>query len=156
MVSFPQTIAEVSEDVINSPRFIAIAAIFVKSEQQKCTDEIAKMEERCQQYGDTGINLDPVVASSPSEIGRNPPADSSDDVQTNPRAYAMALSHSRSDDCNRRNVQTAHIDEVRNEIYKIDKKSLADQPSDVPELTFIGPVSELFADAIDYRNYRLI
>lgn len=43
----PQTFAEVTETVIEHPGFIALTAAFLKAEQWKCTNEKAKIEERC-------------------------------------------------------------------------------------------------------------
>lgn len=67
-----------------------------------------------------------------------------------------AASHSSSHQYSRRNAKTAHVDEVRHEIYKIDKKNRVHQPVDSPGLTVIRLVNELFADAFDCWDYRFM
>lgn len=42
-----QTIAEVKEAVIDNPGLVAQTAALVNSEQRRCTEENARMEERC-------------------------------------------------------------------------------------------------------------
>lgn len=78
-----QTIAKLTEAVIDNHGLIASPATHIYSEQQKFTDKKPKFEERRWQYVDTGMIRDPDVASEPSGIDKKPPADIFGNIKTN-------------------------------------------------------------------------
>lgn len=68
----------------------------------------------------------------------------------------METSQTNSDYVNRTNLQLPCVGDCRHETYKTKTKNRVDQPSEAADQIDIRPVSELFADVVDYRDYRLI
>lgn len=144
------------EVISDSHEFISSTAVIVKPESWKYFDEGAEIQERCRQYVEAIMKLDPFLALNTSKIVEKPTTDISNDVRINPASYSMATSHSCNNHNNRRNAQPAHVAKMRHETYTIGKKNRIELPSDVLGLTVIRPVNELYADPVDYRSYRLI
>lgn len=145
--------AQIAEVVIDNAGVTAPTAALAKLKQRKYTDEVAKIEERCSQYVEARMKLYPVAASHPSEIGKKLPTDISDDVETSPRTYPAATSRNNKDHCNPRHAQSAR--ESGYKTYNVNNYDYIDQPLDVPSLTVIRPVNEMFANIVDHHSCRL-
>lgn len=68
----------------------------------------------------------------------------------------MATSRISSDHNIPANEESVHIGKLRHKPYNIKNKSLFDQPSDVPGVTVIRPMNEMFLNAVYYQNYITI
>lgn len=81
-----ETIAYITEAVIDNYRLIAPTSIFVKLKNCRCENKRAKIKECCLQYVETGIKIHTVVVSNASRIVLKAPAYIFDDIKTDPRS----------------------------------------------------------------------
>lgn len=100
------------------------------------------------------MKLNHVAGSNPSEITENMPADTLDDLRTNPNANFTETSRNSCVQYNPKWVQPTHVAKYRHETYKSNKKNRADQQRKVTDLTMIRRMSERFSKVVDYRDYR--
>lgn len=99
--------------------------------------------------------MDPHPVLVPSEGGDQPPNDIYDDKKS-PQAYS--IQHSQPGYVNEwQNGRTFHVVPVNtiNKPYKYKLVQLCqlDYPPDVPSVTVIKPVNEVFAHAVTYQIY---
>lgn len=85
-LSSGQTIAEITEVVIDHPGLIAPTTALVRSERQKCTDQRAEIEELYRRYLEAEMKLDRAGTSNLSEVAEKPPTDIFESVRTNRNA----------------------------------------------------------------------
>lgn len=121
VMRLPQITAEVTEAVVDNPRFTVPTAALVTLELRKCTDKRAKIEGRCPQYIKAVMKLNFIAVSNRSKLVGNTPSNVFNDVKTNSRVYSMETLLSDSDYHNRENAQPANVDKYHQETYKTNK-----------------------------------
>lgn len=146
-------------EVINNPRFVALVTALTKSEQRKIVMKQGKINDRGRQFVDAGTKTDLRIVVIPSEGSKQLPSDFFDDDKTKPCAYSMKQSIPRfaSDWYDPRPSRAESGSKNRNPSNKESAfKAKFKYSPDVRGMIVIKPAKELFADPVDYRNYRLI
>lgn len=147
-----------SDAVIDNLGFITQVAALVRFKQRGLAAEKGNIEDRFRQFVGAGIMSNPRQVSVVSEGSDRTPTDNSDDT-TNPRTYSIQQSElGYEHDWHDARTSYAVSGEARNKPYrnKLARPYKRKYPPDVPAMTVIKPVSELFANSLDYRNYNLI
>lgn len=126
-----------------------------KVEQQNYTDQLDRIDDKSQKYVLDGMKIDPVANTNPSDNWQTTVHLYFRRRQKRTQRRTMTASRRRSNSHNPMHVQPAHNGHFRPP-YKAVNNHPVDQYSYVPDLPFIRPVNEVFADDVDYRNYALI
>lgn len=79
----PATLKMITDAMLDIPGFIAPVATLVKSEHSRLTTKHNKIDVQCRQFMALGANSGRAMAAQMSEQVEEPPADVSDDAETN-------------------------------------------------------------------------
>lgn len=131
-----------------------MVAALVGSEQQKSAAEQAIFEDRRRQFVEAGIKMNPWPTPVALEGGDRPPNYISDDKR-NPRAYSIKRFQWDYKNWNETGPARAVPASTKIRPYRSmpAPSSEPENPTDVSGAPVLKPVSELFADAVDYLKY---
>lgn len=133
-------------------------ATLFKAESHIISEEQTNAGKRGRQFIAASMKVDQVTASVPSAESEGSPTDISDEKKTSSQALLMSKLSSGSDcyKCEPPRNQPRTKSRLDNKNTKTTIVSCNEVPSEVPGLVAIQPVNKLLADAVKYRNYRLI
>lgn len=137
---------------------ITLATAPLKAKRRKITKEQTNAKERGRQFIEVGTKVDLLTASIPSVESKRPRTDISGEKRKSPQAHPISKLSSDSDWYNCVPPGTpppakSRHDNKKTTVTIISRNEIS---SEVPGLVVFQPVNELFADAVDYLNFRLI
>lgn len=140
VLNSPEFISRFFDAIIDNPGFIAPVVTLVKSEQQKLVIKLAKNEDRCPKFVEAGTKMDPHPVPVLSKESYRPPTDISTTRRTDELTFSTLAMGLREWMARCKTIPCRKFE------YSLE----------VPGVTVIKPMNEVFTDAVDYQNYRLI